>query len=311
MNPYLLEIWPSQELIWRAVDPIVAISVMLTLLSLAVIYMAAQFFKRPEHEAFVSIELHQVLVSVLIYATLFGATVFSMQMAREFAGGDPFDISRSYLNYFTQNVASRAVEELYAGLVFTQYMGSLTMRWGPGAWGVILLTHPGFVVIERVIDFLLLLISPFTSSLMVQMALLELIRALAIPFVLPAGVILRLFPPTRDASAFLLAAALGFGLIFPFTYVMHNEIVRLMLDRAANGWTAQHGPEQALRSSGRVSLADYITDNGTFNLWEKFWHPLMLMSFVLLQALFLPALSITLTIAFIKGFSKFIGQKLG
>ena len=288
-----------------------AVSVMLTLLSLGVIYMAAQLFRRPEHEGFVSIELHQLLVTVLIYITIFGAAVFAEEMAVRFAGGDPFDIARTYLNFVTNNIASPAVQQLYGLLVLSQYFGSLTMRWGAGAWGAILLTNPSFIVIERVVDFLLILISPFTSSLMVQMGMLEVIRAVAIPFVLPAGVILRLFPPTRDASSFLIASALGFGIIFPFTYVMHNAIVRPMLDEVKNGWTAQNGPEYALKSSNMNSLVNYISDNNAFNFWDKLFHPLVMMSFLLLQALFLPTLSITLTIGFIRGFSKFIGQKLG
>ena len=289
-----------------------AVSVMLTLLSLGVIYMAAQLFRRPENEGFVSIELHQLLVTVLIYITIFGAAVFAEQLSVQFAGGssacDTFCIARTYLNFVTNNIASPAVQKLYALLVTSQWLGSISMRWGPGAWGVVLLTNPSFIVVERVVDFLLLLISPFTSSLIVQMGILEVIRAVAIPFVLPAGVILRLFPPTRDASSFLIASALGFGIIFPFTYVMHNAIVRPMLQEAESG---EVNVQADLQASGYGSLSSYISDNGALDITNQLFHPLMLMSFLLLQALFLPTLSITLTIAFIRGFSKFIGQKLG
>jgi len=312
MLDYLMQVVePNAAMVRNVVDPLVAVSVMLTLLVLAVIYMASQFFRRPEQESFVSIELHQLLVSVLIYITIFGAVVFASNMSEQFAHGDPFTIARTYLNFIVNQVAVRAVEELYALLLLSQYMGSLTMRWGPSAWGAVMLTNPSFIVIERTVDFLLLLISPFTSSLMVQMAMLEAMRAIAIPFLLPAGVILRLFPPTRDASAILLAASIGFGLVFPFTYVMHNDIVVKMLDTKMGGWAAQNNPELYLKSNNYGSLATYINDNGSFNAWEKLWHPVVLMSFLLLQALFLPALSITITIAFIKSFSKFIGQKLG
>jgi len=158
-----------------------------------------------------------------------------------------------------------------------------------------------------VVDFLLLLIVPFASSLMVQIMGLEIIRAVMLPFVLPAGVVLRIFPPTRDAGAYLIAVAIGFQVVFPFTYVMHKHIVQDMML-----------PGTSLISINTLSQS--LTDpnillsiiKGTpFNFEAELFHPIELLSYLLLQALFLPALSITLTIAFIKSFTKFVSQKLG
>jgi len=43
-------------------------------------------------------------------------------------------------------------------------------------------------------------------------------------FFFSIGVILRAFPPTRGAGAYMMAACIGFYLIFPFTYVMFATI---------------------------------------------------------------------------------------
>ncbi|NYZ77698.1 hypothetical protein H0O02_05300 [Candidatus Micrarchaeota archaeon] len=43
-------------------------------------------------------------------------------------------------------------------------------------------------------------------------------------FFFALGVLLRAFPPTRGAGAYLMAAAIGFYLIFPFSYVLSSSI---------------------------------------------------------------------------------------
>jgi hypothetical protein len=129
------------------------------------------------------------------------------------------------------------------------------------------------------------------------------------PFVLPMGVVLRMFPPTRDAGAFFISTALAFQVIFPFTYVMHAQIVKGMLIPDAYGDPVNYNT--VMSGSGSGYMVEYISDNGIFDIQGMFWYPLIGISFLLLQAIFLPALSITLTMAFIKGFNKFITQKFG
>ena len=58
-------------------------------------------------------------------------------------------------------------------------------------------------------------------------------------------------------------------------------------------------------------LYSFIGESGLFDPQSMLFHPLYMLSFMLLQAIFLPALSISLTVAFIKGFNKFITQKFG
>ena len=297
----------SPDFITGLVGPIVLTSVVLMVSLLAIFWMAAQFFKRQEYEGFVSIEIYQLAVSVIIFITVFGASCFAAQMADTFAGRDQFEIGRQYLSYITNDVIMPNVLELEALKLDAQWHGDVKARWGPGPWAVVVPLFPVFIMVERVVDFLLLFISPFIASLMAQMAVLEIIRGIALPFVLPAGVVLRIFPPTRDAGAFLIASAIGFEIIFPFTYVMHNNIVRAMVDEKQTAADFN----SVMASAGGTNVVAFMTENGAFDIQEKFIHPLEYLSYLLLQALFLPALSITLTVAFIKGTTKFISQKLG
>src|SRR3989338_1816541 len=277
-------------------------AVMLTVLMLALIYMFGQFFRRPEHESFVSIELGQLAVTLLLFLTIFGSTCASAELSERFAGGDPYDIARKYLNYMSNDVAIGEVQWLYFVTLGSQYLGSWTEKRGCSPWGVIMPTFPSFVVIERIAEFLLLVISPFAASLLVQSAIIEAIRGTMLPFVLPAGIVLRLFPPTRDASAFLISTAIAFGIVFPFTYVMHDAIVRPMV--AESGVTVSL--EERLAADGKEDFRRFINESGELDLDSTIFKPFRTLSFILLQALFLPTLSITVTIAFIKGFTKFL-----
>lgn len=301
---YLLSSFPIVPAYMNEMLTYVTIALSLMVFLIALFWMAAQFLRKPEYESFASVELHQLLISALFFLLIFGAAYFAQEIANAFAGGDMFAVGRNYLNYILNNMALPAVMNLEILKLISQYMGSWTMRWGASVWGVVIPAFPSFVVVERVVDFALLLISPFTASLIVQMAILEVIGAVALPFVLPAGVVLRIFPPTRDAGAFLISAALGFGLVYPFTYVMHDRVVMRMV----SGGIPYSGAEYLGASYGNV-LSE-ISENGAFRIDQWLFSPFVLLSYLMLQALFLPALSITITIAFIKGTTKFISQKL-
>ena len=285
------------------------VATMITLLAL--FYMASQFFKKPEYEAFVSIEIYQLAVSLLIFSLIFGTSCFADQMSSAFigTGQDAFAVANSYMQYIWKDIALDAVEKLQALLLLSQWASSVTMRFGASVWGIMIPVFPAMAVVERTVEFLLLLISPFTASIIVQQVGLQIIRGTMIPFVLPMGVVLRMFPPTRDAGSFFISTALAFQIIFPFTYVMHAQIVKGILIPAA--YQNQENFNAVMNTYNAGGAVPYISDYGLFDIQNMFWSPLTGISFLLLQSLFLPALSITLTVAFIKGFNKFISQKLG
>jgi len=51
------------------------------------------------------------------------------------------------------------------------------------------------------------------------------VQATALTIFIPLGIILRQFPPTRGAGAFVIALALGFYLVFPFAYILVTNVV--------------------------------------------------------------------------------------
>lgn len=284
----------------------VSFATMIALLSL--FWMSAQFFKRPEYESFVSIETHQLIVSAILFVTIFGAVLFSCEMSVAFAGGDPFELATGYLSRISNNYALKAVLSLEATKAFTQYWGSMSFRWGLTVWGVATPAFPSFLMIERVVDFLLMLITPFTASLMTQQLILEAIKGTAVAFILPAGLVLRMYPPTRGAGSFLMATAIGFQIVYPYTYVMHKIVVeKMMADAELDDTMAGMFGDENLEG-GLWPWA--VFSHGFFDIKAMLFRPIDMTGFLLLQALFLPALSIIITVSFIKGMAKFLSQKL-
>lgn len=284
----------------------VSLATIIFLLSLA--YIAAALFKKPEYESYVSIEIYQLFVSALLFVTIFSSSCFASEMAEHFAGADTFSIGRNFLNYMSNTVALKAVLSLETTKMIAQYLGSISFRFGLSVWGMKWVAFPTMPVIERVADFLLMLTMPFVSSLVVQMLILEVIRGIMLPFVLPAGLVLRMFSPTRDAGAFLMATAIGFQIVFPFSYVMHSNLMDKMIVSEFGGNSSFDALLQDDPSLHQFTLAAMF-DSSLHDINRLLLKPLAAISFVIFASLFMPALSIVLTIAFIKGMTKFINQK--
>jgi len=310
---YLLDVCGTDNMV-GLMGTMVGTGAATMILLLALFYMASQFFKKPEYEAFVSIEIYQLAISLLIFALIFGTSCFAYGMSSAFVGGgySSFDVANTYLQYIWKDIALDSVEKLQALAVLTQWASSVTMRFGASVWGIMIPVFPAMTVVERTVEFLLMLITPFTASIIVQQVGLQIIKGTMLPFVLPMGVVLRMFPPTRDAGAFFISTALAFQVVFPFTYVMHASIVRdILIPAAYNNPVTFTSVMTGPHGYGNGYLVSFISDYGIFDIENMLWRPLIGVSFVLLQAIFLPALSITITVAFIKSFNKFITQKFG
>jgi hypothetical protein len=76
-----------------------------------------------------------------------------------------------------------------------------------------------FVSITNVLGFGLVTIY---GSITVQSSLLYLFDVIVLNLLLPAGIILRFIPATRDAGAFLLAASIAFLIIYPVTFFINK-----------------------------------------------------------------------------------------
>jgi hypothetical protein len=304
--------------------------------AIALLYMAAMFFHKPEYEALSTIELWQVGVSAVIMLSIFGVACFVEEVSVAIAGANSFDISQEYLNKIIYSDdddddgngfvgAFQLVQQLEFFKLKWQYWGNIYGKYGAGAWGIRIPIFPGAIAFEKSYDFLIIFLSPFTSSLMAQQIGLQFIRGTMLSLVLPVGVLLRAVPFTRDAGAFLIAFALGFYIIFPFTYVMHSQVMTYLISHQASLFnvgelfdTEVHAtaptpanpnpPPVNLRT--QTELINTLSYNTFFDWNASMFLLLRSLSFVIFQAVFLPSLSMVITVTFIKSILKFFSQKL-
>ena len=219
-----------------------------------------------------------------------------------------FDASNAYLSQVICLSTTTAIQ-MEGYKIGLQYFSGMKSRHYAGPWGFSYPTYPGFEVIERAVDLVQMFIIPFTSSLYVQMIGLDIIHASAIVVLLPAAVLLRLFPPTREAGGFLMATAFALYFILPFTYLIHKEVMEPLFSQEF-GHAMCGGQEISSVASAApgelfMGMASRLRPDRVALDLLKF--PTMI-SYIAVQSVFLPAFSMVLVVTFIRTATKFFSQ---
>jgi hypothetical protein len=297
---------------------IIALAIMTFAISL--IYMASGFFDKQDWRMQMKEEVYQLLMSVLWAVFIFSVAVVVDNLvtmhAVEIAGfGGPgansFTIAENYLDKITC-VSSMTTLKLEGLKMGAQYLAGMRSRYYASAWGFSMPTFPGFEVIERGIETTQILITPFTASLFVQIIGLQIVHATAFTVILPAGLLLRIFPMTRDAGSFLMAAAFAFYFILPFTYLI-NAAIMTQLYQNEFGYAMCTGGDE-VDSKYFVQKGDFF-DSLFVQMLPKFNEDFFSfpshLSYVAFQAVFLPSMNMVLVVTFIRATLKFFSQKMG
>ncbi len=141
---------------------------------------------------------------------------------------------------------------------------------------------------------------------------LDLIHGTAIVFLMPVGMVLRLFPPTRDAGGFMIASAFALYVVLPFTYMIEKEVMEPLY---LQEFGAPMCADSAGVSSAQLSRPSDLFDSLAFNLWPNLSKDLLglpkSISYVAIQAVFLPALSMIIVVTFIRTILRFFSQGMG
>ncbi len=313
-------IWTERDARMSSVVQLLILGLAAGVFAVSVLYMAVHALHSSEYEMYLKGELYEYAVTVVWGIAIFGAAVIVGQALQSYAGGDLFDMANTYISRVNALSVSSVVK-LEGVKLFAQYFSGLMSKYYAGAWGFKIPAMPGFEIIERVVDLIQMLITPFSASLMVQQIGLQVIKATALTFMLPAGLLMRLFPPTREAGAFMMATALAFYFVFPFIYVI-NAIVMGQLYMEEYGYPMGGGNENIggewlqdfdFYSGLGWQLAPFSPNDITKTLPLKpdaLLSPMRALSYVVMQAVFLPALSMVLVVSFVKTASKFFNQRM-
>ena len=330
----------SGTILYRYASAILSIVFFVTCFILGT-YLMSKVFRISEWEAYLNIELSNLLASFLIMFFVLGLFVVGTAIALSYSGGSftsPPEAAISYMRTFVADSALRASIDVYKIQACTSILSTFSRRIGEFVLTQTYKVFPGldtFVSITGVLGMGLLTLYNTTS---VQITLLHLVDAFMVPFVLPAGIVLRFFPPTRDAGAFLISLALGFQIVFPMTYLINKQIYESVYPVAADrGYVSPYLLIQSLCGPFKYGVAGFlfnpsanpifgaipggtaigtllsrIVSEGLLNAvsMSEFIPIMRHLASLSLLAIFMPALSMMVTIAFINSMTKFIVSKV-
>ncbi len=304
-----------------------------------IVYLAAKLFKVPEWEAYLNVELSNLVTCLLIIIFVTGFFATSKAVAVGITGEDsPPQAAVGVLVKITDNVF-KGIRDVYAIQSCTAVLGTFQRRIGEAVLTPTFRVFPGidtFVSITNVVGLGFVMTY---GSLSAQITVLNVIDSIVEMFLLPAGLVLRFFPPTKEAGAFLIALSIGFYIIFPMNYFINFMVldelnieeyktpvflissicgmsyVYFSVPSVVLGALAQTTAFQAVGLStvtGALSMKLSLVFNEAFiNLvnMSLFIPILKSIARLSLLALFAPSVSMIFTIAFINAFTKFLVAK--
>ncbi|MFH2100528.1 MAG: hypothetical protein ABII71_00370 [Candidatus Micrarchaeota archaeon] len=296
-------------------------------------YLISKIFKVPEWEAYLSIELSQLLNSFLVMIFIVGLFATGQVVAASISGttASPPLAAAQFLREWVSESVLTGLFDVFTIQTCTSILSTFSRRIGEMVLTNVYKVFPGmdtFVSISNVLSFGLMSVY---GSLSFQVVILTMIDAFAVPLLLPGGLLLRFFPPTRDAGSFLIALAFSLQLVFPATFLIHKAVLedidaqkynspRLLIASICGPF--KYGVAGLLISPGTGifqgpllgvgQLLASIASETTLNLvsMTEFIPLLRMMSLLSLLALFMPGLSTIIMVAFINGMSKFLVSKV-
>ncbi len=216
--PYGLDIYVRQVII-----PVV----FLVSFILIITYLLSKVFKVPEWEAYLSVELSQLMNSflvILFIVGLFGVGEVIVASMTDVAYSPPIAAAQ-FLREWVADGVMTGMYDIFRIQICTSILSTFSRRIGEFVLTNVYKVFPGtdtFVSISNVLAFGLVSVY---GSISFQIIILTLIDSIAVPLLLPAGLLLRFFPPTRDAGSFLISMAFAFQLVFPMTLLIHEQVL--------------------------------------------------------------------------------------
>ena len=242
-----------------------------------------------------------------------------------------------YMRSVVADSVLKGMYDIYQIQVCTSVMGTFSRRIGEAVLTQVFRIFPGIDTFVSICNVLSMGLVSVYGSLQAQIGLLYLVDGMMMPFFLPAGLVLRFLPPTREAGAFLISLAFGFQIIYPMTYLINAEIFKEIGAQPYSSPTAiiyslcgpvKYGFWGYMLNPNTlpVSTANALFPGGApfflflsrlvsestlnFVSMSEFFPILQNVAGLSLLALFMPALSMMVTIAFINAMTKFLVAKV-
>ncbi len=318
---------------------VIALVIFLIAIIALIVYLAAKLFRVPEWEAYLNVELGNLVTSLLIIVFVAGFFAASKGVAIGITHQEsPPEAAIMVLTNITDNVL-RGIRDIYAIQSCTAVLGTFHRRIGEAVLTPTFRVFPGIDTFGQIANVVGIGFVMVYGSLSAQITVLHIINSITEIFLLPAGLVLRFFPPTKEAGAFLIALSIGFYIIFPMNYYINYMVLQELqieeyetpvtlitsicgmsyiyfsVPTVVLGALAQ---STAFRAVGLSTVTGALSSKLSLVFNEAFINLLNMSMFIpilkaiarlSLLALFAPSVSMIFTIAFINAFTKFLVAK--
>ncbi len=159
----------------------------------------------------------------------------------------------------------------------------------------------------------------------VQAVLLNMVSVIAIPILLPVGIILRTFYPTRKMGGAIMAISIGLFAVFPMTYILDAQMTAYFMGIVSNVTLTTPftiGLSNLESDISSISLGNATSTNSitrllytettnvltTFYDWAK--NIIDMFALLVIEVFFLPLLSLILTVISIRELASILGSEI-
>jgi hypothetical protein len=291
-------------------DAMIGLAVLIMVFIVALAYMLSQIMHRPEWAAWSKNEAYQVFFSCVLAVSMIAIADVGCWISWELtldpvtgnSGGDAFEVTNAFLSTHYDSGIS-LIYQIYFLKTITDYLGQFHIMLGTNPMFIVQ-TFPGIIALSQSFEVAIVIITVLVANIMVQKMIFQIIQDLAFNVVLPVGLLLRVFPPSRGAGAFLIAVAFGFYIVFPLTYVMASEVL-VQLPSESRPALLGGLPGFPILGPGFLAIFSFL-----FGPMTLFYYAIKDLN-IILVATFFPALNITITITFIKCLTRAITHHMG
>jgi hypothetical protein len=251
---------------WQALA-VLALAVSAGILSL--IYLFNRLFSNEQGEAWVKVELFEMLSTVFIVslviaimdaACLTPVDSLGLNVAEEVEGMNVFSAASETLSGFSW-VLTYTMTGLHAFYIPFDFMTTQTMTAHPLGMGTVIQPTAGMgAVIKPGYVNALQMMSVAYIIIRAQLLLLDFATFAMIKYYLPLGILLRCFAPTRRIGGTLIGLVLGLVLVFPSLIVVNGIFVNSFFET-----TNPFGLNEPFEFLGTILTA------GMGSMWSEMW----------------------------------------
>ncbi len=300
-------------------------------------YAASKLLRQPEWEAYLSIELSNLMSSFLVVLFVLGMFVVGSSITQIWTTNP--SPPKAVIVYLQANLTQsilRAVYDINTVNICASVLSTMSKRMGEQVLTQTYKIFPGTDMLVSIINTINFSLVSVLGSVSAQLSLMYLVDSFMLNLFLPAGLVLRFLPPTRDAGCFLIALAFGFQFVYPVTFLINIQVLQDLrvtdysmppallasvcgpLRFATFGFLFNQAPGvgnpifnmfPGLSSIGRALSLVFNESVVNSLAMPEFIEVMRQISYLSLPALVMPALSMMITISFINTMAKFLVNK--